>query len=534
LHLRHYIIRKVPILTVVVFVLSALSCELFIRLVQPSESTYALTLTNPLLITRYTPAIDRLAEFETATKSETINCIIVGSSVAEYLDPALLEQRYNEQTGEALDCMNLALMDASASSIAVEIGLVLRDDPDVRFIVWGVQAHTFFSDVRFAENSFSESPWVQYRLGRFSIDGWLFDHSYLFRALKTYLPLLYSPDQRVATYQENVSERNGHGLNAPSQKGYSAVLTYKDSAPLFSPDEEDYIHYLTALSTPSPDDWHAMDSISALAQAKHVHVIMVEVPAAVPDGPAKDFLAEVASYARQRDLPFLTTDNLRLPATAFFDSVISTQRKFIHNHLHVSGSIMFSDWLGTYLGRAASQGAFDDVHSPVWTPAQQTLVPHYNVTLGLSPDDYLRYQTYRRTTFDLLPLKASILNPSPAELDRLFLQSSLGLLFEWQGSPPTQSQQEVFDLLTLFSMMRYPGELKLSPFQQHMLEAWRASPDPAALNALDIDYLLCREQPGDNPAQDCPAGIQDHPGYTLLGHWKYAPLYETYSLYRIN
>jgi hypothetical protein len=534
LHLHQYIIRKVPILTAAVFILTVTSCELSIRLVQPSEGTYALTLTNPLLITRYTPAIDRLADFEKATKSEAINCIIVGSSVAEYLDPALLEQRYNEQSGAALNCLNLALMDASASSIAVEIGLILRDHPDVRFIVWGVQAHTFFSDVRFAENSFSESSWVQYQLGHFSVDGWLFDHSYLLRASKTYLPLLYVPDQRVATYQENVSERNEHGMNAPSQKGYSAVLTYKDSAPLFMPDEAGYIHYLTALSTPSPDDWHAMDEISALAQAKQVRVIMIEVPTAVPDGLATGFLAEVASYARQHNLPFLTTDNLRLPATAYFDSVISTQRGFIHNHLHVSGSIMFSDWLGTYLGRAASQGAFDDVHSSLWTPARQTLIPPYNVTLGLSPDDYRQYQTYRRTTFDLLPLSTSILNPSPAELDRFFLQSSLGLLFERQGNPPIQSQQEVFDLLTLFSMMRYPSELKFSPFQQQMLEAWRASLNPTILKALGIDYLLCREQPADHPAQDCPAGIQAHPGYTRLGHWKYAPLYETYSLYRID
>ncbi|NDJ78351.1 MAG: hypothetical protein GYB65_19045, partial [Chloroflexi bacterium] len=202
-------------------------------------------------------------------------------------------------------------------------------------------------------------------------------------------------------------------------------------------------------------------------------------------------------------------------------------------HFHVSGTILFSKWLGDQIGQALATGALADVDDPRWEPGAVVLEPDFTAMLGLSAERFQDFQQVR-DGFALLPSDAVVLNPSPVALDRVFLQTSLGLLLEWQEETPPGDWQSAFDLMVLFDRMRYPVELDLAASEQGTLAEWRRSAEPTLLDGLGIDYVLCRVELAGSETAHCPAAITDHPGYRRVAEWDYAPLYEQYVLYRVG
>ncbi len=427
----------------------------------------------------------------------------------------------------SLNCFNFALMDASASTVAQLVSLLVQDY-DFELIIWGLQAHSFYSLAESNENYFSESTWIQYRLGDFNFEGWLNEHSYLFRALKIYLPLLYFPDSLIQVDASAQTERDRHVIKSPEESGYNAILTYRSSAPLFAPDEDAFVHYLTSLSAPSHADWQAIDVMGQLSKDNNFRLVLVEFPTMATDGSSRAVMAEAAAYAQARGIPFLSTQTIGLPITAYTDTVESTTQHYIHNHFHVSGSILFSGWLGTQIGDAFANDAFDDVHHPLWTPSAQTLTPDYEATLGFSREHYQQYQT-RQKAFTLLPAETVIFNPSPVELDRVFLQSNLGLLMERQPEMPPDVWQENLDLMVIFDRMRYRSEL-----DQPALTGWYESADPVILRAAGITYLMCRQESEVVTQLHCPPAVYENPAYTAIRSWGYAPFSDQYHLFYVG
>ncbi len=531
-HLRRPRVIKVSLVSLLIFLVITIPAEFLLRSISPHATPYDVSLANPLLNTRYAPVIEKLTEFKELISHEFVDCILVGSSLAEYIDPDLVAEQYYIQTGKVIHCYNFALLDASASTTAKLVSLLEEDYDGLKLVVWGIQAHSFFSDPDSNENLFSESDWVRYYLGTFNLAGWFHDQSYLYRFLDTYMPLLLFPNSLNEVNPPGKTERNRNTLKGPEIHGYHPLLAYKDSAPLLQPTEQDVVHYLPSLDIPSAEDWKAIDQLNKLAKQKGFQLILVNIPTNDPDGASKPFMNWVKEYARNAGVLYLSTENVQMSSSTFSDTVISTRHRFVHNHFHISGTLVFSQWLGKQLGQAEVAGAFEQVNNPIWTPGIETLEMPYQDTRGLTATDYQRYLDYA-SQFNLIPSDALIYNPSPEPLEPLVLQTSLGLLLEWQTDVSPQQEQNDFELITLFERMRYRDDLDLTPSQLTQFDSWYTFPDPAILHAAGIEYILCRQEPGIGAPEHCPASIRGNPAYKMMGQWNYEPMLEQYTLYTI-
>jgi hypothetical protein len=289
-------------------------------------------------------ALDRLAE-----EGERFDCIFLGDSMVAWgVDPAVFAAAYKARTGEDIHCYNFALLAATASEAAAWAE-VLAQEYHPRLLIYPVSARDFSER---ASMLVLMTPWIEYRLGAFSPEGWLVEHSDAYRYYLTYSTWTL-PD-----YHERLQIRARLEAEMYARRGFEAQSGALDVSTI--PDAKDYPLIASALTgyQVSQEDLDGLTRLAALRQ-QGTEVVLVEVPLPATfmyffeNGEAdyEKFTTQVGDHARSEGIPFWRTLSLDLiPADGWLN----------YSHLNQEGAEAFSEWLGARVGEAVQAGTIPD------------------------------------------------------------------------------------------------------------------------------------------------------------------------------
>jgi hypothetical protein len=324
------------------------------ELITRSEAFQAL-LREPAMGSRHYQLGRKLARLEAVIKDDgPIDCLIIGSSMVDGgFDPRAFHNGYKQASGQAVRCFNFGI-DASTAASAAAIAQILIEDYQPRLLIYGTDARDYA--VSPAENDpavILESNWIRYRLGHFSLDGWLIEHSYLYR----YRTLLF----RLTRFYLEDTLRSQSRLNfeimADGFTPLTTVSTYINDPPDPQDDsfEVTYNYRIFSSYEMLPENLDALAKIMDHNE-QGTQVIITEMP--VADGlfyffgngkeGYQQFVAQVDQLAKAHQVPFWQTDSLELiPENGWAD----------YSHLNTTGAAIFSQWLGQQIGEAVSEGS---------------------------------------------------------------------------------------------------------------------------------------------------------------------------------
>src|SRR5688500_12177412 len=185
-------------------------------------------LTPPKMGSRHYQLGHKLAllDAELRKNGPIIDCIMMGSSMVDVgFDPNAFLRGYKEIAGRDIRCFNFGIDSSSAASSDVMVKILI-EDYDLCLLIFGTDPRDYaIPSIERGPAVILDTSWVKYRLGSFSLEGWLLDHSYLFRyrqhlsrlmrfnfegtlwsATQLNLPILptgYTPLSTISTYINN-------------------------------------------------------------------------------------------------------------------------------------------------------------------------------------------------------------------------------------------------------------------------------------------------------------------------------------------
>ena len=299
----------------------------------------------------------QLGRLETVVARDgPIDCIALGSSMVWYdFDPEAFSEGYQHQTGQEIRCFNFGVDGLPAAS-AGALAPILAGDFQPSLLIYGTTARDYAVPKESENNTvLLEMPWLRYRLGQFSIQGWFYEHSRLYRYWETLGHLLRLENRHLLMTGYYASLKDNYGFS-----GREGVGTL-GSVPLDPQSEDPRVRRLFELLYEYeilPENLTGLDQVMA-QNSREVQVVLVEMP--VP--PAylhffghgrqdyQRFINQVESMAESRTVPFWQTTHLRLiPDDAWFDYV----------YPNTKGARIFSAWLGEQVGSAVIQEKLED------------------------------------------------------------------------------------------------------------------------------------------------------------------------------
>ncbi len=281
-----------------------------------------------------------------------VDCLIVGSSVADLgFDPQAFREGYKQASGQDIRCFNFAI-DASTAVSSAAIAKILIEDYQPRILFYGTEARDYAVPSDDMDPAvILESNWVRYRQGDFSLDGWLLEHSYLYR----YRFLLFRLSR---FYLEDTlrSQTLDYEIRADGFTPLTKVSTYIHDPP--DPDDDSFeITYNLSLYASYEildENLNALEDIMAY-NGQDTQVIVIEMPVAdglyffFGDGSDdhQRFLSKVDEIAKENQVPFWQTTTLdMIPDEGWFD----------YTHVNVTGAAILSNWLGQRVSESESEG----------------------------------------------------------------------------------------------------------------------------------------------------------------------------------
>jgi hypothetical protein len=288
----------------------------------------------------------RLQEY--AAQRGGVACLFLGdSTVMTNFAPGPFAEAYRQETGEAVDCFNFGVGAVTAVGFATLSDLLVQEYRP-RLLLVGVQALSFtVPEEEQGGADLSANAWVRYKLGDFNLEGWLYEHSHLYRHLGAF--------GQLATFTANPQEvmQSAAGEVGGAQDGFYPMVGPGpfDVAELPDPavDHPYLEHYFAVMGgfRMLPENLAALERIMAL-DSPATQVIVVEMP--VPEtfyaffaNGAEDYEAFVEGVKREtavNHIPFWRiTDLSQLPAPLWFN----------YNHLNADGAPIFSRWLAHQL-----------------------------------------------------------------------------------------------------------------------------------------------------------------------------------------
>jgi hypothetical protein len=336
--------------TVLLFILLTAVAEGVAR----SESFQA-PLTPPKMGSRHYQLGHKLALLNVLSrKTGRVDCIMLGSSMVDTgFDPAAFQTGYQEMTGRNIHCFNFGIDASTAASIAA-LARIIVEDYHPRLLMIGTDARDYAVPKEDPDPAVVlNTPWVAYRQGEFSLEGWLLEHSYLYR-YRQHLG-------RLARFQFEDTLWANTKLNYEIlPNGFtplSKVSTYINNPPNPADDSFEVTYYTRIYSSYHMlhENLEGLESIMEYNQSG-TPVILVEMP--VSDGlyyffgnreaDYNRFLTRVGELASLHHVPFWQTEPLDfIPDDGWVD----------YSHLNKTGAVVFSTWLGQQVARAEHQGS---------------------------------------------------------------------------------------------------------------------------------------------------------------------------------
>jgi hypothetical protein len=277
---------------------------------------------------------------KTVEKEGAPDCLFLGSSVVHHgLNPGVFERAYYEQTGETLNCFNFGLNGGKETA-----GLLLADvytrETSPKLIVFGVLPRML--------NRQDPSPiaglsWIDYRLGQFSIPGWLADHSMAY----DYGVMV---SNQLLGQNFEWAERRDIERDVARFDGYMPLRTAITHAMAIN--AQDTIPNLDYNLQPA--GLANFDHLLDLKDRAHIVVVIFpEHPITKVGYPerASDYAAmldQLRAHAEAAGVPFWTAEHL--------DFLADDKNWADFSHFNPAGTRLFSQWLGEQIGQAVEQG----------------------------------------------------------------------------------------------------------------------------------------------------------------------------------
>jgi hypothetical protein len=302
-------------------------------------------LNTPTIGSRHGQFENQLARLERVVEREgPVDCIFLGSSLVWLgVEPETFTQAYKLETGRDIRCFTFGIS-AMPASAAGPVAKILIHDYKPRLLIYGISARDFAFPIE-AEDAavILETPWVQYRVGHFTIQGWLYEHFYTLRYLLHFHRLLrfdFSPLEN----QFGTTPAEWYGF-LPKNK----PITDKSLA-----SASEYAHEWLYNYKIWPDDLLGLEQV-VQQNDQDVQIIILEMPvppahfAYFKNGRSdfEQYVTKVENIVASSQVPFWRTTDLQLiPAEDWWDP----------SHLNVRGAKIFSEWLGHHVGEAVNQG----------------------------------------------------------------------------------------------------------------------------------------------------------------------------------
>ena len=272
---------------------------------------------------------------------------MVGSSMVDVgFDPESFEETYWQATGREIRCFNFGI-DASSAASAAALTRIIIEDYHPRFIIFGTDPRDYaIPSTDRDPAAILGTPWIQYRQGRFSMEGWLLDNSYFYRYRQHLSRLLHFSFQETIWAETELSFPILPNGFTPLRKTNTRV--HEPPNPEDTSYEVTYYSRIYATYTMLDENLTALETMLAYNEPD-TQVIVIEMP--VSDGLYYFFGQGIADYAQfihgvteltgRYQIPFWQTEPLDfIPDDGWSD----------YSHLNVTGAEVFSVWLGKQVG----------------------------------------------------------------------------------------------------------------------------------------------------------------------------------------
>ena len=336
--------------TVLLFILLIAVAEWVVR-----SEPFQAPLTPPRMGSRHYQLGHKLALLDRLIrKTGRVECIMLGSSIVDTgFDPESFQTGYKKMTGRDIHCFNFGIDASSATSTAALVRIIV-EDYHPRLLIIGTDPRDYAVAREDRDPAVVlKTPWVAYRQGDFSLEGWLLDHSYLYR-YRQHLDRL-ARFQFGGTLWSKTQVNNEILPNGFTP--HSKISTYINDPP--SPGDDSFeVTYYTRIYSSYQMLHENLDSLESILDFNEsgTQIIVVEMP--VADGlyyffgnresDYNQFLTRVGELASMYHVPFWQTEPLDfIPDNGWVD----------YSHLNTTGAEIFSTWLGQQVGRAEHQGS---------------------------------------------------------------------------------------------------------------------------------------------------------------------------------
>ncbi len=271
------------------------------------------------------------------------DCVFLGSSaVLMGVEPDVFAAAYERGAGGRMRCFNLAVPGMAASDTWA-LAAIVAEDHRPWLIVYGTSFRDF--NVAATGPGLDRLPWVRYRLGHFSPEGWLVEHSRAYRYYLTYRGW-NDPTQRRHMSRDFPGTESGFwpGPSIPSERHEDLPRALSIVENEIRPDRVSARHLA------------AFRRLLAL-QADGPQVLVVEMPG------TEAFSAHVAAsdaYRRFRGRLRRETRRGNAPlwevGTTIPAAVIPADGWRDAFHMSTKGAEALSHWLGTRVAEAVRAG----------------------------------------------------------------------------------------------------------------------------------------------------------------------------------
>ncbi|MBN2430542.1 MAG: hypothetical protein JXQ27_03670 [Acidobacteria bacterium] len=269
---------------------------------------------------------------------ESLDCLLVGSSVVHRaIDPAILQRRLEKPLHRRLSIYNFGLAQSNPEA-TVAMTRILCDLYQPKLVVWGFSPGEFFGiGQERGADSLLANPWVRYRLGTFSIEGLLVEHSLLYRHYLHYSLWLQYPHFRYL-YQKHLENLSPLGY-APQERTHK----YQDLTP------DQLKNMLHRRFTRRFKKFHGLQDLRDMTGlAGRVKLVVLEMP-------FSPLVFEHFPQYRQdcEDLRHRIRRELERSGVLFIpapeEAVVPLDGWFDINHLNRKGARRYSRWLADQL-----------------------------------------------------------------------------------------------------------------------------------------------------------------------------------------
>jgi hypothetical protein len=266
------------------------------------------------------------------------------------INPLIVSQRIKEVTGREINCFNFGVSALPASSAGL-IAKVLIQKYHPKLLIYGTFARDYAIPVT-AEDAMavSNTPWLNYQLGRVSPEGWLYDRSYFFKYKNYVADLLLFDLEDVIPGYNGFPPYHDYGFD-PKIGARIDVHSTPNIDDIGSKDAHKWLYQYQIL----PENLEGLRQIMRQSEAG-VEIIFIEMPFypvafdffSNGEDDYNKYVEQVAHVSKVTGIEFWRLKE---------QPNIAAENWWDYFHMNIRGAKLFSEWLGGSLGNFLLESA---------------------------------------------------------------------------------------------------------------------------------------------------------------------------------